>query len=252
MVIYIIDLVILSKEELKEVFDCFGHFYYLKINENDSYYCRSVLEIVKKDSIPENVNQLSIDRPDALFILMNPGSSTPDKVAPQYTKEEYLNLCGFNINFTQKKLVKAVFDDTQEVVMNIMHYKKWAHVRIINLLDFRHTDSSNMNIFIKRFNTKCIICGFQDIRYIHSIFSPYRDSERTEALRIKEGAPIILGWSRYKFLKAIARKGFQDISSLGLSHYGLCKKETDVLYYHPQRKKLWWIQGILNQLEKGC
>ena len=58
-------------DSLKLLFNVFGHFYDLKIRKK-IFKCRSVLEIVS-NNLEYSPNLL----PDAVVIMMNPGSSRP-------------------------------------------------------------------------------------------------------------------------------------------------------------------------------
>jgi hypothetical protein len=63
--------------ELKERYDVFGHFYSVEVAPNNVVDCRSVLEIVEKAQAPDETSAVSHRTPDAVFIMMNPGSSRP-------------------------------------------------------------------------------------------------------------------------------------------------------------------------------
>ena len=67
----------LYTKKLNEKYKCYGHFYEINFNSITSMSCRSVLEIVDKSSIPEDIGNLSIKIPDVIFVMMNPGSSYP-------------------------------------------------------------------------------------------------------------------------------------------------------------------------------
>jgi len=62
---------------LKKVFDVFGHFYSVNLISGEIIDCRSVLEIVTKQEKPSDIDRLLEATPDAIFIMMNPGSSMP-------------------------------------------------------------------------------------------------------------------------------------------------------------------------------
>ena len=62
---------------LKEVFEVFGHFYSVNLISGEKIDCRSVLEIVTKQEKLSNIDRLLEASPDAIFIMMNPGSSRP-------------------------------------------------------------------------------------------------------------------------------------------------------------------------------
>ena len=61
--------------ELKKRFTCYGHFYELVMMDGEREKCRSVLEIVDTSIPQENPSDISEMEPDAVVIMMNPGSS---------------------------------------------------------------------------------------------------------------------------------------------------------------------------------
>ncbi len=64
-------------KELKLKYGVFGHFYSVELASREVIACRSVLEIASKYHTPSDHSELSGIRPDAVFIMMNPGSSRP-------------------------------------------------------------------------------------------------------------------------------------------------------------------------------
>ncbi len=64
-------------DDLKYRYDVFGHFYSVEVTRNQFAQCRSVLEIVEQADTPDESSVLSKRKPDAVFIMMNPGSSRP-------------------------------------------------------------------------------------------------------------------------------------------------------------------------------
>ena len=63
--------------QLKNKFGVFGHFYSVQVAPKRIVECRSVLEIVETAYAPAKAAVLSNRKPDAVFIMMNPGSSRP-------------------------------------------------------------------------------------------------------------------------------------------------------------------------------
>jgi hypothetical protein len=64
-------------DELKRSYGVFGHFYSVELASRQVVDCRSVLELVAKPRIPKDHSELSALSPDAVLIMMNPGSSRP-------------------------------------------------------------------------------------------------------------------------------------------------------------------------------
>jgi hypothetical protein len=220
--------------ELKKEFDVFGHFYSLK-TPTETYLCRSSLEIIKKG--------ISLDSPttakaDAIFVMMNPGSSRP------LNNPDELVVMESNISKLKIELVPTKPDTTQYQLMRVMLIKNWNHVRVINLSDLRDPKSGS---FIKLSSQYAQINQSDS----HSIFSNFRSNELIRKLDKKDTAPTVLAWGVSDDLdplieKAVAKlKNHQHIS-------GLKKDETDNKYYHPlptlQKDKVAWVKNISSVL----
>src|SRR3984957_5105021 len=150
-------------EELKSKFDVFGHFYSVQVAPKKVVECRSVLEIVEADHAPKKTTALSNRKPDAIFIMMNPGSSRP-------LTEVENRIHAKAIHELAVSLVPTKPDTTQYQVMRIMHYCEWRHVRVLNLSDLRCPKS---NDFFKQFK------GLEEEHLFdaHSVFSDRRTDE---------------------------------------------------------------------------
>ncbi|RLS75116.1 MAG: DUF1643 domain-containing protein, partial [Planctomycetota bacterium] len=104
--------------ELKSAYGVFGHFYSVQISRNQAVDCRSVLEIVSQDQASDHTSQFFRRTPDAVFIMMNPGSSQP--LVPVNNSIEVKKLHELPIS-----LVPTKPDTTQYQVMRLMHYCGW-------------------------------------------------------------------------------------------------------------------------------
>lgn len=223
-------------KELKKDFNCYGHFYTIRFSDQITISCRSVLEIVDNSinqSIPNNLLHL---KPDAICIMMNPGSSYPmtKEINDERNKDsDFGNL---------KNLVLTRPDNTQYQIMRIAKELKWSHIRVINLSDIRN---SNSNDFI--YQTKQINEKFSS--HLHSIFSNQRIKECNNALNSKN-KNVILGWGQNKDLIPFAKKCFERISK-----HNITRVESNVhglLNLHPspmiQKKKEEWLREIIKQI----
>ena len=101
-------------KKLKDLYDVFGHFYSIQVARNNVVECRSVLEIVQKGRTPEKAAELSDRKPDAVFIMMNPGSSRP--LVPVDNR-----IHADDIHDLRVSLVPTKPDTTQYQVMRLMH-----------------------------------------------------------------------------------------------------------------------------------
>ncbi len=128
-------------EELKKEFAVYGHFYTIEIESFCRIECRSVLEVINKKYQVNEFDELSNRLPNAVFIMMNPGSSKP------LTKTNNL-ISPQKIGDLQISLVPTKPDTTQYQLMRVMKYLNWQHIRVINLSDLRDAESGN---FIEKY-----------------------------------------------------------------------------------------------------
>lgn len=227
----------ISAEKLKKKYTCFGHFFTINFNSNKSVKCRSVLEIVAAQEVPKEINELSHWKPDAVFIMMNPGSSLPLVEVNQTVHAK-------DIEGMSVFLVSAKPDITQYQIMRVMLSKGWKHSRILNLSDLRNPKSGN---FISQFNE---VDKFQNGQ-VHSIFSSLRMTELSGKLKKKNGAPLICAWGISPDLDPLIERFFYGMKNSYVLA-GLKKEGTSDKYYHPlptlQKYKEKWVKNILSQL----
>ena len=166
--------------KLKDMYDVFGHFYTVEIAPEKIEECRSVLEIIEKADVPEKLSALSKRKPDAVFIMMNPGSSRP-------LIEVDNRIHAKAIHELSISLVPTKPDTTQYQVMRVMHYCKWRHVRVLNLSDLRCSKSGE---FFKQFKRLEGEASFDS----HSIFSSRRKSELALKMTTDKTIAVICTW----------------------------------------------------------
>lgn len=231
--------------DLKKIFRCYGHFYRLHVEGAEPQLCRSVLEItslprkavgVKSD--PDDLFSNSGESrslPNAVVIMMNPGSSRPIEEGDTDSLLSMPRPAGF-----QKPLVLTQPDNTQYQIMRIMVSKDWKHVRVLNISDLRDPKSPS---FIARTQKLAALPGGAT----HSLFCEARAEERVEMFRRKPGAPFILGWGQDAGLIPLAK---QCLSHIEGEHVITVPAGNDpVLTAHPspmlQSKKEKWLDAIL-------
>lgn len=226
-------------KDLKPLYKVYGHFYTIDFEGGSFIECRSVLEIIKGNDVPGDINVLSLMSPDCVFIMMNPGSSRPlneyNPADPQRVKAEAMN--ELDVIY-----VPARPDTTQYQVMRVMHAKSWKHVRVLNLSDVRDAQSGN---FYTRFEE---VENYSN-GDVHSIFSKKRQNEVVRKLNRKENAPIICAWGVNDKLDPLISRCIDCIEDqkclVGLEK-GLNK------YYHPlptlQSDKEKWVSKIIKKL----
>ncbi len=237
--------------ELKKTFRCYGHFYRLNIEGVEPLLCRSMLEIT---SLPREAVGAGIDPddlfshsepnhtsegvvrylPDAVVIMMNPGSSRPIEEGDTNSLLDMPLPDGFN-----KPLVLTQPDNTQYQIMRVMVSKGWKHIRILNISDIRDPKSPS---FIARTQALADIEGGG----AHSLFSKVRKKEREQMLKRKPGAPFILGWGQDAGLIPLAKQCLRCIE--GERIVTIPSENDPVLTAHPspmmQAKKIEWLKNI--------
>lgn len=221
-------------EGLKQKFSVFGHFYSVEVDQRKSVDCRSVLEILETAHSPQNTSAISGNQPDALFIMMNPGSSRP-------LVEVNNQIQARSIHDLAISLVPAKPDTTQYQVMRVMHFCKWHHVRILNLSDLRSPKSKD---FYKQF-----ISLEQDHNfYAHSIFADQRAAELT--LKLPGGIPVIRAWGVSPNLEPLIDRCIARLPRT-MTVSGLMKEGTKNKFFHPlpslQSQQLEWVNLIVKQ-----
>ncbi|MCB0746099.1 MAG: DUF1643 domain-containing protein [Ignavibacteriae bacterium] len=225
--------------ELKKLYSVLGHFYKLKLPNKKVYKCRSVLEIISKPNETKFLTTKNVNKPDSIFIMMNPGSSKPLEELDSIVKT-------VDIDKMDISLVRAKPDTTQYQVMRVMLVNNWAHVRILNLSDLRNAKSGN---FYEE---------FQEIETnkhggAHSLFSLRRTNELKLKLNRKVNAPIILAWGVDDSLDPLIMQTKKILNKQNDLH-GLLKQGTTDKYYHPlpaiQHQKEKWVNDIISSLKE--
>ncbi len=228
----------IAAQQLKLKYAVFGNFYSRNINAQLTINGRDVLEIIDHNICPLMPRDIASMLPDALMIMMNPGSSTPlDDISAQKTLQQCDEI--------EQNLVRTKPDTTQYQVMRVMHYLGWKHVRVINLSDLREAKSP---LFIKKFLMLENELGFG----LHSIFAPQRQNALKAALRRKSNAPIINGWGVSEKLDILIERAMKNLHN-EKPVFGIVKPNLEpIKYFHPlptlQRDKNLWVENIVKQL----
>jgi hypothetical protein len=226
----------ISAEVLKGGYDIFGHFYSVEVRPNKVVECRSVLEIVAKANGAHDLSRVARQKPDAVFIMMNPGSSQP-------LVEVNNRIQAGEIDELAISLVRTKPDTTQYQVMRVMHYCNWRHVRVLNLSDLRCSKSIE---FFKQFKDLEQEAAYDS----HSIFSTRRKDELNSKLSSHNAVPVIRAWGVSAELDPLIERCL----SKTMRHKtikGLIKEGTTDKYLHPlpslQRQKLLWVNRMVEQ-----
>ena len=219
---------------LKQTYGVFGHFYSVVLASKEVVECRSVLEIATKARTPQDQTELSLLRPDAVFIMMNPGSSRP-------LVEVKNRIHARAIHKLAIPLVPTKPDTTQYQVMRLMHYRQWRHVRVLNLSDLRSPKSPE---FIKLFQRLENEESFDS----HSIFSDARTDELATKLPRGKKTPLVLAWGMSEKLNPLIERCLASLHPKS-NRIGLLEPGTTNKYRHPlpslQRDQRRWLEQIM-------
>lgn len=225
-------------EDLKTRYDVFGHFYSVAISRNKLVECRSVLEIVDQNHAPESIQGICKQKPDAIFIMMNPGSSRPLVEVNNHIHSDAIHELPIS-------LVPTKPDTTQYQVMRVMHYCKWRHVRVLNLSDLRCSKSVE---FFKQFKQLEEVASFDS----HSVFSNRRKNELVSKLINHDAIPVIHAWGVSAELDPMIERCLSRITKHKVIR-GLIKEGTTNKYLHPlpslQTQKLLWVNRMVEQCQ---
>lgn len=227
----------LNASKLKTYFAVFGHFYTLNI-ANNSYPCRSILELIAHTKIPSDPNQIQHLKPDLLVIMMNPGSSQP--LNHDYQPQTITQIATL---LESCELVPTRPDNTQYQIMRIMVALGYQHARVLNLSDLREPKSP---IFVNKINQLSLQKGGGD----HSLFCPSRTDQRERLMGKVGRVPVLVGWGRNLGLMGLAKQCLKTLH--GWQKVGVSVDKENILYAHPspmlQRMKEQWLDQVLNQL----
>lgn len=225
-------------EELKKTYGVFGHFYSVELASKEIVECRSVLEIAVKSRIPKNHSELLRRKPDAVFIMMNPGSSRP-------LVEVNNRIHAEAIHELLISLVPTKPDTTQYQVMRLMHFCEWRHVRVLNLSDLRCSKSVE---FFKLFQRLEDEASFDS----HSIFSVRRKVELRLKLTKHNDIPVIRAWGVSAKLDPLIERCTSKLTKHKTVR-GLMKDGTTNKYLHPlpslQSQQLQWVNRMVEQCQ---
>lgn len=209
-----------------------GHFYQLAVPGAEPLPCRSVLEITALEAGHPSPPA------DAIFVMMNPGSSKPIHATPQVVGCDHVAEMPAGLAATRP-------DTTQYQIMRVMHHAGWQRVRVINLSDLREPRSAT---FAQRY----IALEKRDGGRAHSVFAPQRATELRRHLARTPQAPIVCAWGVGKRLDPLIAQATGALASDALT--GLAKPDAPGKYFHPlptlQRDKEQWVAGLLAQLQR--
>lgn len=224
---------------LKQRFGVYGHFYSIELASKEIVECRSVLELGCKDLIADDHAKLSTLRPDAVFIMMNPGSSRP-------LVEVNNRVRAHEIDTLPVSLVPTHPDTTQYQVMRVMHFRGWRHVRVLNLSDLRSPKSAE---FIKQFQRLKQDANFDG----HSVFCEARTNELSQKIPRNKKMPLVLAWGISDQLTPLITRCLSTLPR-NSQLVGLLEPGSTTKYRHPlpslQKFQRHWLDQILRKFDE--
>ena len=228
----------LYAKDLKQLFAVYGSFYDLRLPDGQVVSCRNSLEIYRRTHpafLRRNGNYEQ--RPDAVVVMMNPGSSKPADTKYEIPVYDWAEKNRF---YAAASVVLTIPDNAQYQIMRVMEHQGWNHVRVLNLSDLRNPKSSSFMSAVKALSG--------EYGFFHSIFSPERAAELELAL--PEKALVLVGWGQDKKLLPLAGLALAALDGRTIS--GVAAKQAG-LYHYPsptlQSGKDAWLAAIKSQLK---
>ncbi|MBF0424193.1 MAG: DUF1643 domain-containing protein [Magnetococcales bacterium] len=225
--------------ELLAMYGVYGHFYDLSW-QRSLFRCRSLLELVARDRLPERREDLLQCRPDLLVVMMNPGSSRPlvAGYVPPLIADRVPSLADYRFVATRP-------DTTQYQIMRVLAARGWGHARVLNLSDLREPKSPLL------FQKMAAMVQGDLPAASHSIFFPQRRRELLSLIGPSATIPVIAGWGRHPILLPLAEQALDALRGRRL--IGVPAAGERRLYAHPspmlQRQKEAWLENVLRQLD---
>jgi len=222
--------------ELKEKFQVFGHYYNLKL-KGQLFPSRRVADIVDRNALSTSGLQQSL--PQAVVIMMNPGSSSPadESYRPVELSSRRLLAADYQTDWTEIKP-----DNTQYQMMRLMRLRNWQHLRIINLSDLREGNSCT---FAKNFRRAEVLNKQNPHSYLH----PKRQPELLSLC--KNADAVIAAWGSNAVQQEQGLACIELFEKEGIRLMGLPLDKPWYRFASPYRKdqKLFWLEEVNKQLD---
>lgn len=206
---------------LLQKYAVWGKYYALNLG-GKTLPMRSHLELFSHHISPD---QATTGTPDAVAVMMNPGSSEP------LPAMQCVNAYS-----------PAKPDTTQYQLMRVMQAVGWNHVRVLNLSDFRAPKSKDFIAFLAAH------AGHE----AHSLFAPQRSAELQTSLGSCPN--VILGWGVNPAFEPWAQRVLHAVAGRRL--LGVQGSEAWV-YKHPlplaqpAGQRAWVAAVVAQVLDKG-
>ncbi len=223
-------------DSLKNDFEVKGEFYRLTQDEENTLICRRRVEISLKSATGQN------DQPDAVAILMNPGSIRFADPVEEGSLPLITNAARLPMRDTHLKSLKP--DNTQYQLMRLMRQMGWERLRLINLSDLCDANSDSFARLYRELNNDS-----QAEAIPHSLLHPSRAKELKRLLKADD---LILAWGSNPVQQADA-EAFLKLTKRR-KPIGLALEHPWYRFASPYRKdqKMSWLREMVYLLQADC
>ena len=207
-------------------FRCTGLFYDWRADRAD-FAKRAILEIFRDDQPAPGADS----NPDAIVVMMNPGSSAP--------------LAGYGQPEFAGQRVPAKPDAVQYQVMRLMAAAGWQHARVVNLADVRAAKSADLYALIESGATPADL---------GAMFAGASCVPTTAAVASRR---VICAWGMDKRLAPYARQAQAWLDAQGITPLGVQATTSSFpAYRYPKPVGNWnmaveWLATLKAQVGLG-
>ena len=221
-------------DSLKNDFEVKGEFYRLTRQDKEAIVCRRRVEISLKSATGQKV------QPDAVAVLMNPGSIRFADPTEEASLPQIGNAAQLPLRDTHLKALKP--DNTQYQLMRLMRQMGWARLRLINLSDLCDANSDSFARLYRELNDNSDTDAIP-----HSLLHPSREKELKRLLKADQ---LILAWGSNPVQQADAEAFLKLVKRRKPA--GLALEYPWYRFASPYRKdqKMSWLQEMVHLLKQ--
>lgn len=223
-------------DSLKNDFEVKGEFYRLTRQDKEAIVCRRRVEISLKNATGRNA------QPDAVAVLMNPGSIRFADPTEESSLPQIENAAQLSLRDTHLKTLKP--DNTQYQLMRLMRQMGWKRLRLINLSDLCDANSDSFARLYRELNDNSDIDAIP-----HSLLHSSREKELKRLLKADQ---LILAWGSNPVQQADAEAFLELVKRR--KPVGLALEHPWYRFASPYRKdqKISWLQEMISLLQANC
>lgn len=222
-------------DSLKQDFTVQGEFYRLSLRDEEPLICRRRVEISLRSEAGINT------QPDAVAVLMNPGSIRLLETNQARHFPLLDNPTHWPLRNTNLRLLKP--DNTQYQMMRLMRQMNWKRLRLINLSDLCDANSDSFARLYRELN------GDSEAEALpHSLLHSSRNKELKRLLKADH---LILAWGSNPVQQADAEAFLKLVKRR--KPMGLALEHPWYRFASPYRKdqKVSWLREITALLKSA-